>query len=658
MAVSTAYSPVTVAWSSTNQAVAVTWPFFTGTLVVTEVSSTGVETVKTITTHYAVAGGTDANGKPDTGTVTMVGAATSGSTLRVTRATPKTQATTWPAYGAFPESAVEAALDKLTLIGQEGGNPGAVYDNIGGDVLELVTSGTTDYWDGEDHILRNLVDGVEDDDAVTVGQLNDAVLGDLPIPLAVSNGGTNASTVAGARSSFDVPTGLDDYAGASDTAKLQAALASSDLNIRLTRNITLTSAISLPNLFTLDLGGYTITKGFSGDMVAAMGEFAKIINGRLDGAGATYSGGGIVLGSGSATHNQSLLNVDIINTVGPNLEIVHTNSGTNGPGINFAWIGGSFYRYDPLLPAIKMPTNEASTSGFRRFIGLQGNGSYMMDLAGSNFTAIIACGTAGVTFSANTKYCMIDDATRIAQTPTIDGTYNHIYCQWSAPVAITINSGATYNTILVQAGNTVTDNSGSTTNNFIYKDRLGNFFRGTGTINLLSAADNNTFMQIYAAGNVRFAISTDASGHVGLVSQNSVDLRLGVGTADDLVFTTTSLKTTLPFGYASGAGGSVTQLTSKSTAVTLDKSCGMITMHNAALAAGATVGFQLNNSKIATSLDVVLVSIQSGATANSYTVTVATTSTGQCVIEVRNTSAGSLSDSITLNFAVFTGINS
>jgi hypothetical protein len=40
-------------------------------------------------------------------------------------------------------------------------------------------------------------------------------------------------------------------------------------------------------------------------------------------------------------------------------------------------------------------------------------------------------------------------------------------------------------------------------------------------------------------------------------------------------------------GYSTGAGGAITQGTSKSTAVTLHKVCGSITMHNAALAAGA-----------------------------------------------------------------------
>lgn len=49
-------------------------------------------------------------------------------------------------------------------------------------------------------------------------------------------------------------------------------------------------------------------------------------------------------------------------------------------------------------------------------------------------------------------------------------------------------------------------------------------------------------------------------------------------------------------GYGTGAGGTVTQLTSKSTAVTLNKPSGVITMHNEALEPGASVRFVVYNN--------------------------------------------------------------
>lgn len=114
------------------------------------------------------------------------------------------------------------------------------------------------------------------------------------------------------------------------------------------------------------------------------------------------------------------------------------------------------------------------------------------------------------------------------------------------------------------------------------------------------------------------------------------------------------LSTSAGVGYATGAGGAVTQATSKSTGVTLNHATGAITMNGAALAAGATVAFTLTNSFIAAT-DVVVVNIKSGGTAASYHTQVAAVAAGSCSIELSNTSGGSLSEAVVLNFAVIKG---
>lgn len=101
----------------------------------------------------------------------------------------------------------------------------------------------------------------------------------------------------------------------------------------------------------------------------------------------------------------------------------------------------------------------------------------------------------------------------------------------------------------------------------------------------------------------------------------------------------------------SSPGGSVTQATSKSTGVTLNRPSGLITMHNAALAAGAEVGFTVTNSVVDAD-DIVVICIGSGATAASYTVTVDAVAAGSFKVNVGNTSAGSLGEAIVLHFAV------
>jgi hypothetical protein len=109
------------------------------------------------------------------------------------------------------------------------------------------------------------------------------------------------------------------------------------------------------------------------------------------------------------------------------------------------------------------------------------------------------------------------------------------------------------------------------------------------------------------------------------------------------------------FGYATGAGGTVTQATSKSTAVTLNKPTGQITMNNAALAAGASVTFLVNNSTASSSDTLVL---NTAAFGLNYRVEPASATSGGFYIRVTNVSAGSLSEAIVINFAVIKGATS
>ena len=103
-------------------------------------------------------------------------------------------------------------------------------------------------------------------------------------------------------------------------------------------------------------------------------------------------------------------------------------------------------------------------------------------------------------------------------------------------------------------------------------------------------------------------------------------------------------------GYTSGLGGAVTQATSKSTGVTLNKACGSITMHNASLAGDAEVSFTVTNSEVAAT-DVVNVSVKSGATTGKYLVFVTATAAGSFEITVSNVGS-TAGEAVVLNFAV------
>jgi hypothetical protein len=107
-------------------------------------------------------------------------------------------------------------------------------------------------------------------------------------------------------------------------------------------------------------------------------------------------------------------------------------------------------------------------------------------------------------------------------------------------------------------------------------------------------------------------------------------------------------------GYGNGAGGTVTQATSKSTSVSLNKPSGQITLNAASLASNSTILFALNNTLISAT-DVILVHRASGGTGASYQVWVDSVATGTCNIAVRNINASALAESLVLNFQIHKG---
>ena len=83
--------------------------------VILVVDSTGVETTKTITTHYTITGAGDASG----GTVTMGTAPASGETLVIIREVNLTQGLDLVENDAFPSDLVEQELDRATMMAQQ-----------------------------------------------------------------------------------------------------------------------------------------------------------------------------------------------------------------------------------------------------------------------------------------------------------------------------------------------------------------------------------------------------------------------------------------------------------------------------------------------------------------------------------------------------------
>lgn len=238
-------------------------------------------------------------------------------------------------------------------------------------------------------------------------------------------------------------------------------------------------------------------------------------------------------------------------------------------------------------------------------------------------------------------------------------------------LAATTSVALTNNTNGVTTYVTTNNSSGASAsayfegNNGTNSIRFG--MRGTAQTNFGVLQAGRAF--IYGA--VPFAIVADGNdmifatkGAAGESMRLSTAGGLSINTTTDAgvgaLLTTAHIRSngaTSGIGYATGAGGTVTQTTGKTASVTLDKVTGQITMHNASLAAGAHATFQFNNSSIAAT-DVVIVNIKSGASLNSYVVGVDTIAAGSCNIHLYNTTAGALAEAVVLQYAVIKGVNS
>jgi hypothetical protein len=164
------------------------------------------------------------------------------------------------------------------------------------------------------------------------------------------------------------------------------------------------------------------------------------------------------------------------------------------------------------------------------------------------------------------------------------------------------------------------------------------------------------------------ALGTVASGNISACTSTGMTLTTPTLTTPTMtapvlgVATGTSVSTsgnqvissTGKHGYAIGSGGTVTQATSKATGVTLSKSTGQITLNAAALNLDTTVSFTLTNTVIEAG-DILIMNHISGGTAGSYLLN-AQSAAGSASINVRNITAGSLSEAIVIAFAVIKAV--
>lgn len=145
--------------------------------------------------------------------------------------------------------------------------------------------------------------------------------------------------------------------------------------------------------------------------------------------------------------------------------------------------------------------------------------------------------------------------------------------------------------------------------------------------------------------------SLDANGAVKQVNTGIA----GNQTASGALKSTSS---TGGVGYGTGAGGAVTQLTDRSTGVTLNTVCGSITTNTASLATGAEATFTVTNSAVAAT-DAVVVSLKTPSSTGLSVPFVTTTAAGSFQITLSNLHGSTADTSASvINFSVIKSVAS
>lgn len=177
---------------------------------------------------------------------------------------------------------------------------------------------------------------------------------------------------------------------------------------------------------------------------------------------------------------------------------------------------------------------------------------------------------------------------------------------------------------------------------------IGSTIPNDATFTNLAATDLVVYNTVDVSGTAYFhnnIVATDTGTVADIKSISSTDI------------STSTLEASGSFGYgptALGTGGSVTQATSRTTGVTLNKVCGQITLFSTTATAGAVTEFTVTNSTVVSaSRSIITVALQNpGASTGVYMPFVSLIGTGSFRISLYCITAPAAAESPIINFAV------
>lgn len=493
-----------------------------GDIVVVSVSAAGVETTKTLTTDYTLTGAGDDAG----GSVTMLVAPAVGTRLIIYRDTDIVQETDYISGDPFPAETHERALDRLTMIAQEIGSDAdrAIKVPVG-DSSSLSTTLPAALSRLDRFLVFDATTGATELSTVTQTQVASAVAA------AYSAGGSTADAVIHTPEGVDAaPLSVQAYLRAlsvsvkafgalgdgatDDTDAIQAALTeNAGGSVYIPEGTFPCCDLSVP-AETFVWGPGILSKNANGDLISSIGVHA-VLECRLHGNGATYTGRGVVVDdAGAATIStgwwRRFVFCEIVDMEGYCIEFVDDSDGYGSE-----MIGGTYTRTTgtAAVASVKFPSTE--TNGNRRMIGVFCFGNAIADLAASDNTLIQGCEGSPPLMGANTlKARIIGNRLAGSGGATIDGQLGIFANNSIAHTAWTF-SATLFNTIIEgnnwPSGLTLTDNITTGAVNYISMPRRvyvptwtgGSPSIGDGALNASYVYDGDT-----CRGNIQITIGS------------------------------------------------------------------------------------------------------------------------------------------------------
>lgn len=288
--------------------------------------------------------------------------------------------------------------------------------------------------------------------------------------VVAANGGTVLAISGGGAGRFfrlyNGPVYARWFGSALNTAIADAITAGFD-HILIDADFTLTTKITLGGETVLEGIGQRrpiITKGANVDMLdlSATDSALRFLN--IQGAGATYTGRGVVIGGGT---DQSIEDCYILDHNGFALEFTAADAGQR-----FRASRSLFRRTTTTNPAVGLPTGASEAAGNRYFDQCGGLGGTLMAfrqgintmLTGCNFTGLDFSGSSGISLRAIISACR---GAILGGTLTVNGQDVSIEGGvWAGDIVL--DTGTQRCRIIpggLATGSTITDNSTATGNN-------------------------------------------------------------------------------------------------------------------------------------------------------------------------------------------------